>query len=87
MGDSGRGKIQIKMLGTDVRLEQARKGIGGKRKRLKGKEAEVGEKKKRRRRGLKIMYMLLLWTTGLGQNQWDQKLTMADRELIGWLVD
>ena len=91
MGEGGRGKIQIKMLGTDVRLEQARKGIGavmcGKRKRLKGKEAEVGEKKKRRRRGLKIMYMLLLWTTGLGQNQWDQKLTTADRELIGWLVD
>ena len=47
-------KIQIKMLGTDVRLEQARKGIGavmcGKRKRLKGKEEEVGEKKTEKKR-------------------------------------
>ena len=28
MGEGRRGKIKIKMLGTDVRLEQARKGIG-----------------------------------------------------------
>jgi len=41
VGEGGRGKIQIKVLGTDVRLEQGMKGIGavmcGKRKRLKGK--------------------------------------------------
>ena len=55
MGEGGRGKIQIKVLGTDVRLEQAMKGIGavmcGKRKRLKGKEEEVGEKKNGEERG------------------------------------